>query len=358
MLAEDPADAETARRNRVEMRAPSEQGYVGARLVQQAAEHAADCTGSCDEDSHAARLSAGASPDNHVRACPRRVGAATSRVMSRTAIRLGGVELPSSIMNASGARSAERGEILELADSHRGALVFKSCNVAGLDTPENLKNRGVEHFAQLARELKAQGKPVIGSAVGASEDEFIAVATKLDRAGVDILELNLADDYVQKAVAPFASFERLKSLVGRVRGETGCVLAVKLPPKIDFPPRAVADLLKSLRVAVAVCANDQPKDLEIDLATGFVRGTPRAISHAHAFYRESEGLLDIVAVGGINTGRDAYIAHLLGARGMQVGSALMKEGSGALARIDRELDELLAQQGRSLPQVIGQVRFT
>ena len=62
--------------------------------------------------------------------------------MERTAIRLGGVELSSSVMNASGPHSAERGEIFELSEQHQGALVFKSCNLAGLDAPENLKNRG------------------------------------------------------------------------------------------------------------------------------------------------------------------------------------------------------------------------
>ena len=74
--------------------------------------------------------------------------------MERTSIRLGGVELASSVMNASGARSAERGEILELARRIDGAIVFKSCNRAGLEAPENLKNRGVEHFAAIARELR------------------------------------------------------------------------------------------------------------------------------------------------------------------------------------------------------------
>ena len=106
-----------------------------------------------------------------------------------------------------------------------------------------------------------RGKKIIGSVVGASEEEFVDVARMLDRAGVSIVELNLADDYVTKSVAPFASFERLKSLIGRVRGETGCVLAVKVPPRVPFEPRAIADLFKSMRIAIAVCANDLPKDL-------------------------------------------------------------------------------------------------
>ncbi|MGA6970812.1 MAG: hypothetical protein WBY93_04215 [Candidatus Binatus sp.] len=279
--------------------------------------------------------------------------------MERTAIRLGGIEIGSSVMNASGARSAERGEIYELSALHRGAIVFKSCNTGGLEAPDNLKNRGVEHFATIARQLVPRGKKVIGSVVGASEEEFVAVARILDRAGVSIVELNLADDYVTNSVAPFASFERLKSLLGRVRGETGCVLAVKVPPRAPFEPRAIADLFKSMRVAIAVCANDLPGEISVDLANGTVEGASRTLSQAHAFFKESENLLDVVAVGGINTGRDAYIAHLTGARAVQVGSALMKEGAGALGRIDRELDTELAEHGHnSVSEIVGKVRFT
>jgi dihydroorotate dehydrogenase len=278
--------------------------------------------------------------------------------MERTSIRLGGIELATSIMNASGARSAERGEIYELCAVHAGALVLKSCNLGGLEEPESLNNRGLEHFAELARELSARGKTIIGSAVGATEDEFVAVARGLDRAGVAIVELNLADDYVRRTVAPFASLERLRGLIGRVRAEVGCVLAVKLPPRTEFGARALADLLKSMRVAIAVCANDLPKDLEIDLASGAIAGPPRALSQAHAIARAGEGLLDVVAVGGINGGRDAYVAHLAGAGAVQVGSALMKDGAGALGRIDRELNELLASHGKcSVAEIVGAAHF-
>jgi len=279
--------------------------------------------------------------------------------MERTAIRLGGVDLASTIMNASGPRSAERGEIFELCAVHAGALVFKSCNIAGLEQPENLKNRGMEHFAAIASELVARGKKIIGSIVGTSDEEFVAVARTLDRSGVAILELNLADDYVANSIAPFASVERLKALLGLVRSEVGCALAVKLPPNSPFEPRALADLLRSMRVAIAVCQNNLPKDLEIDIKNGVAQGKPRALSQAHAMYRESGGQLDIVAVGGINTGRDAYIAHLSGAKGLQVGSALIKEGAGALGRIDRELDALLGEHAKqSVSEIVGKVTFS
>jgi dihydroorotate dehydrogenase (fumarate) len=279
--------------------------------------------------------------------------------MERTSVRLGGIEINSSVMNASGPRSAERGEIYELSAVHRGAVVFKSCNLAGLEQPENLKNGGVEYYAAIARELHARHKTVVASVVGNTEDEIVAVARTLDRAGASILELNLADDYVMNSVAPFSSFERLKSVVGRVRGETSAALAVKLPPKgLSFTPRAIADLMKSLRVSILVCANDLPKDLDIDLRSAAVKGPQRALSQVNVYFREAESLLDIVAVGGVNTGRDAYIAHLTGAKAVQIGSALIKEGAGALGRIDRELDALLAENDHaSVAEIIGKANL-
>ena len=279
--------------------------------------------------------------------------------MARTAIRLAGVELSSSVMNASGPHSAERGEIYELAEQHRGALVFKSCNIAGLEAPENLKNHGVEHFAAIARELVPRHKTIIASVVGNTEDEIVKVAGLLDRAGVKIVELNLADDYVRTSVAPFASYQRLKELIGRVRSEIGAALAIKLPPKTGaIEPAALADLLKQTRIGVAVCANDLPKDLEVDIATGRIKGAVRPLSQAHAFWQLADGIYDVVAVGGINTGRDAYVAHLTGAKAVGVGSALMKEGAGALGRIDRELDGML-QKGakRSVSEILGLAHF-
>jgi dihydroorotate dehydrogenase (fumarate) len=279
--------------------------------------------------------------------------------MERTAVRLGGIDIDSPVMNAAGPHSAERGELFVLAEAHRGPVVFKSCNIAGLQQPENLKNNGAEYFAAIARELRARGKIIAGSVVGASEDEIVTVAQTLDRAGVNIIELNLADDYVVNSVAPFGSFERLKSLIGRVRAETSAVLAVKLPPKgVSFTPRAIADLMKLMRVAILVCANDLPKDLVVDLKSGVVKGPARALSQANVYFRESESLIDIVAVGGVNNGRDAYIAHLSGAKAAQIGSALMKEGAGAIARIDRELDALLKESGhRSVTEIIGKISF-
>ena len=51
-------------------------------------------------------------------------------------------------------------------------------------------------------------------------------------------------------------------------------------------------------------------------------------------------------------------AHLTGAKAVGVGSPLIKEGAGALGRIDRELEGMLQKSGkRSVNDIVGQARF-
>jgi len=277
--------------------------------------------------------------------------------MGRTSITLGGVYLDSTVTNASGPRSATREELLELSGAHRGAVVFKSCNPSGLESPDNLKNPGVDYYTALARDLAPKGTIVWGSVVGVTEDEIIEVAKKLDQAGARIIELNLADDFVANSVGPFRSVDRLRAFLSRVRPAVRAAIAVKVPPSVPrVQAGAIATVFKETGVAIAVCANDLPKGLEFDLAQATVKAPPGPLSQTHAFHRASDGALDVVAVGGVGSGSEAYLAHLTGAKAVQVGSALIKEGVGAIARIDRELDALLAQNGKSsVRDIIGTV---
>lgn len=279
--------------------------------------------------------------------------------MGRTSITLGGVQLNSTVTNASGPRSATREELVELSGAHRGAVVFKSCNPTGLESPDNLKNPGVEYYAALARDLAPKGTVVWGSVVGVTADEIVDVARRLDRAGAKIIELNLADDFVANSVGPFKSIDALRALLKRVRAEAGAVIAVKVPPSVPRDQAgAIAAVFKETGVAIAVCANDLPKGLEFDLAKRTVKAPVGPLSQTHAFYMAGGGALDVVAVGGVSTGAEAYLAHLTGARAVQVGSALIKEGVSAIGRIDQELDALLAQNGKaSVADVVGKVAF-
>jgi len=72
----------------------------------------------------------------------------------------------------------------------------------------------------------------------------------------------------------------------------------------------------------------------------FVCNTPQLGTFVPAL----AGALDLIAVGGVSTGSDAHEALRRGAKAVQIGSALVKEGPGVFRRIQQEF---LADQGRS-----------
>ena len=98
--------------------------------------------------------------------------------MERTTIRLGGIEVNSSVMNASGPRSAERGEIYELSAVHRGAVVFKSCNHRGPRAARESQEQRASSTSRRSRATCARAvRSIVGSVVGNTEDEIVSVAT-------------------------------------------------------------------------------------------------------------------------------------------------------------------------------------
>jgi hypothetical protein len=92
-------------------------------------------------------------------------------------------------------------------------------------------------------------------------------------------------------------------------------VAVKLPGLPDSAFNSAVDLLRRHRIEVFVC------------------NTPQVAAFAPAL----DGALDLIAVGGVSNGKDAYGTLSNGAKAVQIGSALMKEGPGVFARIQQEL---------------------
>ena len=72
------------------------------------------------------------------------------------------------------------------------------------------------------------------------------------------------------------------------------------------------------------------------------------------FRRATGGALPLVAVGGVDTGAEAYARIRAGASLVQLYTGLVYEGPGLLARIAREVDALLARDGlASVADAVG-----
>jgi dihydroorotate dehydrogenase (fumarate) len=238
---------------------------------------------------------------------------------------IAGVHLPFCLMNAAGALSTSREELLALAHSDAGAVVTKSITPESFLDPGatcGIENPGVTYYVNLLPELRHAGKPIMVSVAGLTIEEFVHSAQTLAIAGADLIEVNLNDPHVHTHLAPFASAENLRRIVAPLRQAAPAPLVVKLPSKVSLPLATVTAVLLDAGIPAMVCHNTS------------VNGEP---SQAQVVLHASHGKLDVIGVGGVSTGTEALTVLYSGVKAIQIASAVVREGVGVFTRLKREL---------------------
>jgi len=288
---------------------------------------------------------------------------------------IAGVRFPSCFMNAAGARCVTRDELDALGRSSAGAIVTKSMTLeprqgnpepryygfpGGSINSMGLPNLGYRAYAQLMPELKRFGKPVIASVAGLCEDEFITIAAAINRAGPDLIEVNLSCPNIAGKPQIGYDFEATERLLNRVRQVVTIPMGVKLPPYFDpVHQESMAAVLDRVGVQFLSLINSVGNGLVVNPDTetvvikpkggfGGLGGTiikPVALANVRAFWKLFGGRLPIIGTGGVMTGADAFEHLLCGASAVQVGTALMEEGLSAFDRLAGELTVMLEQKG-------------
>src|SRR5207247_1060179 len=132
-----------------------------------------------------------------------------------------------------------------------------------------------------------------------------------------MVEANFADAWVAPTLAPFEEHDVLRALLAKLAAIATVPVAVKLPERIGLPYRALAAALAEAGMRVVVAHNDFAglEKLRLEAGAG----------------------LELIAVGGIQSGYDVARALSKGARAVQVGSALVAEGPGLFGRLAHEM---------------------
>jgi dihydroorotate dehydrogenase (fumarate) len=232
---------------------------------------------------------------------------------------IGDVLLPFCVMNASGTSSTTAAELVALAGSKAGAVVFRSTTVHPFLHPEfrSLHNPGYDRYLPLLTELKAFGKPLVGSIAGASTDEYVTLARAFGEAGADLIEVNLADPYVAATLAPWEHLGELVKLLTTARAAAGRPLMLKCPRRIPLPLGELRQVLRDGGVDAVVLAN--------------------TFEVMEKFFLEGTGSVPaVVAMGGVKSGYDLASALRKGATAVQLSSDLALEGPLLFERLARE----------------------
>jgi dihydroorotate dehydrogenase (NAD+) catalytic subunit len=301
---------------------------------------------------------------------------------SDLSVALGRLRLPNPILVASGTFGYGR-EMTGLVDVSRlGGVVPKTITplprqgnppwrtvetAAGLLNSIGLDNDGVEAF--LAKQLPwllACGAPVIVSIAGATIEEFVGLARRLDAvSGIAALELNVSCPNVSHGVDMGSDPELCRRVVAGVREATSLPVLAKLTPN-------VADIASIARAAGdggadAVTVINTCQGMAVDwrrqrpLLGNVIGGLsgpaikPIALRCVHQIRRAVD--IPIVGVGGIMTIDDVMEFLVTGASAVQIGTASFAEPI-VSARLLDELPAAVASLGASgVREIVGSLRL-
>lgn len=312
------------------------------------------------------------------------------------------IPLECCIYNASGPRTGSSAALAKVAASQSGAVLAKSAtpskqtgnpmprtwqsDAASLNS-EGLPNAGIEYYIDpttIEESMAANSsKPYMVSISGKTVEDNcdmirkIIAANKTNGNKIACLELNLAcPNVIGKPIIAY-DFEQMRSVldkVSKVKGIEKLILGVKLPPYFDGPHfQAAAKVLNDYQHIVKYVAsiNTIGNALAIDVISetpsisskgGFAGLSGKAVKHtALANVRQMRTLLspkiDVVGVGGVETGTDAFELILCGASAVQVGTCHWREGPKCFDRIADELRALMKEKGyKSIDDFKGKLK--
>mmetsp|Transcript_21980 Transcript_21980/g.30896 ORF Transcript_21980/g.30896 Transcript_21980/m.30896 type:complete len:405 (-) Transcript_21980:174-1388(-) len=328
---------------------------------------------------------------------------------------VGGIHLNTCVYNASGPRTGSSEALAKIAASSSGAVLAKSATVekqtgnplprtwhheptlspsseelstgsiASLNS-EGLPNSGIKYYIDpitIQESIGETSKPYMISISGKTLQDNLQMLTLIHTSSPDVkssisaIELNLAcPNVIGKPIIAY-DFEQLKSVLEAVSQHPlpkEMPLGVKLSPYFDRPhlQRAASIINEySQTVKYVVCINTIGYALAIDIhsempairSNGGLAGlSGAAVKYtALANVRQLRQILvesiDIVGVGGVSSGKDAFEMILCGASAVQVGTCHWNEGPGCFDRICTELRELMSSKGyTSIRQFKGQLK--
>jgi dihydroorotate dehydrogenase (NAD+) catalytic subunit len=237
---------------------------------------------------------------------------------------------------------------------------------AGLINSIGLPNKGLEGFVEHDLPVLATlPVPLIVSVAGFSSDEFAQlVETVADRPEVTALELNVSCPNVKSGCVVGSEAGEMSALMRRVRPLTSKPLIVKLTPNVsDVRPVARAaqdggaDALSLINTLRATAVDPDTGRPWLGAGSGGLSGPAvRAVALAQTAEVASATDLQLVGMGGIQSGRDALDFIELGASCVAVGTESFRDPAAGTRVRDELARELQRTSRRSVRDVRAQLR--
>lgn len=290
---------------------------------------------------------------------------------------IAGINLSSYLMNASGPKCTTWEELEEIGQSNSAAIVTKSCTISFREgNPEprysdlplgsiqsmGLPNLGYKAYLEMVPKLKTLGKPVVVSISGFSIEDNIEMVSAFQNSDIDLIEVNFSCPNIPGKAQVAYDFSQVESALQALTVLGDKPLGIKLAPYFDMSHFvAMAEILNKFPVKFITCVNSIGNTLIIDpeaespiikpkggfggLCGDYIK--PIGLANVRAFRELLSDDIQIIGVGGIKTGIDAFEYLLAGADALQIATCFEKEGEGCFQRIEAELKHFMATKGYS-----------
>lgn len=238
----------------------------------------------------------------------------------------------------------------------------------GMLNSVGLQNPGVEHFiANDLPWLRQQNLVIIANIAGASEEDYAAIAEKINESDVDMAELNISCPNVKAGGAAFGTSPETAARITAIV-KKHCPhkpLIVKLSPNVT----SIAEIAKAVEAAGAdaVSLINTLLGMRIDIRTrrpilknnkGGLSGPavfPVAVRMVNEVYNAVK--VPVIGLGGIATWQDAIEMVLAGASAIQVGTVMFTDPYSPLHIIEG-MDEYLEENNiDNIMDLVGGVKL-
>jgi dihydroorotate dehydrogenase (NAD+) catalytic subunit len=300
--------------------------------------------------------------------------------MARISAQLGKLYMSSPLMLASGILGETGPSLLKAIKAGAGAVVTKSVGKAPRDGYPNptfaemndgiinaigLANPGIdEYLHELGSAVKgAKGVPIVGSIFGGEPEEFAQLSRAMEKGGAAAIEMNLGCPHAKGLGADIGSNPQfVKEFTAAVKAAVKIPVFVKITPNVT-DITAIAQAVEDGGGDAVVAINTvRGMAIDADLARpvlsnklGGLSGPaikPVGLAAVWRIYDKIK--IPIIGVGGIQSATDVAEYIMAGARAVQVGTAVWKDGVGVFGRINKDLEAFMkAHKYNSIADMVG-----
>jgi dihydroorotate dehydrogenase (NAD+) catalytic subunit len=234
---------------------------------------------------------------------------------------------------------------------------------AGMINSIGLDNDGIEAFiANHLPYLATLAAPTIVSIAGRSEDEFVAMAARLDGlTGVAAIELNISCPNVSGGVDFGTDAAMCERLVSRVRSRSNAPILAKLTPNVtniaDIAAAAEqggADAISLINTVLGVAVDWRRRRPMLGGGFGGLSGPAiKPIALRTVVQARRRVKIPLVGIGGIATIDDVMEFLVAGASAVQIGTANFYDPTATMKILDA-LPAAVAELGAtSVAEIVG-----